>query len=86
MTDLPKPTPEHVAAVVDAIKQGSAIVCYAKCWPCQFGDHDDQPHTWMDSDDREHAGIPASTTAAELAEQKPCGCWCLAEHRARAAS
>jgi len=83
VTDQPKLTPDAAAEIVAAIRQGSAIVCYAKCWPCQFGQCTDEPHTWMDDDDREHAGIPASATAAELATQKPCGCHCMAEHRAR---
>jgi hypothetical protein len=83
MTDQPKPTPKQLADVVDALKQGNAIVCYAKCWPCQFGQCTDEPHTWMDDDDRDHAGIPKTTTPGELADQKPCGCPCMAEHRAR---
>jgi hypothetical protein len=33
---------------VAAIKAGSAIVCYAKCWPCQFGQCTDQPHAQGD--------------------------------------
>lgn len=86
MTDQPKPTPKQLADVVDALKQGTAIVCYAKCWPCQFGQCTDQPHTWMDDEDRQHAGVPAGTTAAELADLKPCGCPCMAEHRARVAT
>lgn len=85
-TEQPKLSPEQAAEIVAALKKGDAIVCYAKCWPCQFGQCADQPHTWMDDDDREHAGIPASTPAAELAATKPCGCHCMAEHRARLAA
>lgn len=76
MADAPKLTPEQAAEIVSALQRGDAIVCYAKCWPCQFGQCTDEPHTWMDDEDREHAGIPATTTAAELAAQKPCGCRC----------
>jgi hypothetical protein len=86
VTDQPQPTPKQFAEVVDALRQGNAIVCYAKCWPCQFGQCTDQPHTWMDDEDREAASIPADTTAAQLAAQKPCGCHCMAEHRARLAA
>lgn len=86
MTDAPKLTPEAAAEIVAAIKSGDAIVCYAKCWPCQFGQHDTypKPHTWMDAEDIEHAGLTAPTTPeawAELAKDKPCGCHCMAEVR-----
>lgn len=88
MTTAPEPklTPEAAAEILAALKAGNAIVCYSKCWPCQFGQCSDEPHTWMDDDDREHAGIPAGTTAAQLAAQKPCGCHCMADHRARLAA
>lgn len=50
------------------------IVCWAKCWACQFGQHFDPPewHTWADEDDVSHA----------LATDQPdpsggrCGCPC----------
>jgi hypothetical protein len=85
-SDQPKLTAEEAREIVKALRAGDAIVCYAKCWPCQFGQCSDEPHTWMDPDDREHAGIPATTTAAELAAQKPCGCHCMADHHARLAA
>jgi hypothetical protein len=84
MSDQPKATPDQVAALTAAIKSGDAIVCYSKCWPCQFGQCSDGPHTWMDDDDREHAGIPAPTGHAEraaFAAEHPCGCHCNAKHR-----
>jgi hypothetical protein len=60
--------------VLAAIKAGDAIVCYTKCWPCNFGDHYDPPqwHTWADSEDVEHAqntGQPDPRTSR-------CGCDC----------
>lgn len=79
MSDKPKLTPEVADAIVAALKAGNAIVCYAKCWPCQFGSHDTSPHTWMDDEDREHAGHPAPTTDEErgaFAANHPCGCHC----------
>lgn len=79
MNDQPKLTPEQATEIVAALKAGNAIVCYAKCWPCQFGQCTDEPHTWMDDEDREHAGIPTPTTPearAALAADKPCGCRC----------
>lgn len=49
------------------------IICYAKCEPCQFGDHFDppEPHPWAGIDDIEHA--------ANTGQEEPtgnCGCWC----------
>lgn len=61
-----------------------AIVCYAKCWPCNFGEHPAEPHTWMDDDDAGSAGVEVSSTPegwAALAREKPCGCWCMKRHR-----
>jgi hypothetical protein len=81
VSEEPKPVPQEV---VDAIGRGDYVVCYAKCWPCQFAQHSDEPHTWMDDEDREHAGIPKPTTPDEwaaLAADKPCGCHCNEAHR-----
>lgn len=59
----------------------SVIVCYAKCWGCQFGDHPGGKHTWMDSEDIEFAEDVQMPTSPEewdaLAESHPCGCWCV---------
>jgi hypothetical protein len=58
-----------------------AIICYSKCWDCQFGHHSGKPHTWMDSEDIEFAkdvAWPETPEAwAALAQSHPCGCWCL---------
>lgn len=77
-------TPEQAAEILAAIQRGNAIVCYAKCWPCQFGQCTDEPHTWMDDDDIEHAELTRPTTPegwATLAADKPCGCHCMAGRR-----
>ncbi len=86
MTDQPKLTPEQATEVVDALRAGNAIVCLTKCWPCQFGQHTDAPHTWMDDDDAEHAGIVVTGHAsrANLATDRPCGCWCNEGNRGTA--
>lgn len=58
------------------------IICYAKCWPCQFASHFDPPqaHTWMDDEDREHALSTGQITAdMDLAKERLCGCWCAVE-------
>ncbi|WP_280357118.1 hypothetical protein [Nocardia otitidiscaviarum] len=71
MTEREPTTAEQITA---AIESGEAIVCYAKCWPCQFGEHQNPPrwHTWADDDDIAHAkatGQPDPTTSR-------CGCHC----------
>lgn len=60
--------------IVAAINRGDAIVCYAKCWPCQFGDHFDTQtwHTWADEDDVQHARDTGQTDPSE----SRCGCHC----------
>jgi hypothetical protein len=62
VTDQPKLT----------LSPGNAIACHAKCYPCRFGEHGTLQHTWMDDDDREHAGVPIGAAAVE----HPCGCHC----------
>lgn len=60
------------------------IICYAKCWPCQFGDHSTEPHTWMDSEDIEHEGMAPPQSPedrAQLAAERPCGCHCNEANR-----
>lgn len=49
-----------------------AVICYAKCYPCQFGCHFEppEPHTWGDADDFEHA----KTTGQN--EPGNCACYC----------
>lgn len=60
----------------------TALICYARCWSCQFGQHEGGPHTWMDEEDAEFsktvATVPRNAHAWKaLAERHPCGCWCL---------
>lgn len=59
----------------------TAIVCYARCWGCQFGSHLGGVHTWMDEED-----IGFSKTATrpgnphgwkQLGTTHPCACWCV---------
>lgn len=77
MTQPGRPlSPESAAQIIDALKRGDVVACWAKCWPCQFGQCTDEPHTWMDDEDREHAGILADTPLSQLATEKPCGCRC----------
>lgn len=84
MTDEPKLTREQAAEIVDALRAGNAIVCYSKCWPCQFGQCSDEPHTWMNDEDAAHAGLTVPKTPEEwaaLAADRPCGCNCNARNR-----
>lgn len=64
------------------------LVCYAKCTPCQFGEHPTEPHTWMESEDLEHDNAVGDRTFtnsaedwAELARLRPCGCHCMDAHK-----
>ncbi|MEU2510195.1 hypothetical protein ABZ621_36655 [Streptomyces sp. NPDC007863] len=54
-----KPQPAEVAqALVEALQgQRPAIVCYAQCEPCQWGQCYDEPtpHSWAGPEDIEHA-------------------------------
>lgn len=73
-------TDEEREAVIAALKAGSAIVCYAKCTPCDFGACPGRPHTWMEKGDLKHEGRPTPKSRqewAELAKEKPCGCHCM---------
>lgn len=83
MNDQPKLTPEQAAEVGAAIRDGNYVVSHTRCYPCQFGEHDDQPHTWMNAEDREHAGVSIALTAAEMADEHPCGCHCNQPGRRR---
>jgi hypothetical protein len=69
-----KPTPEERAAILAALSgTGPAIVCYAKCEPCQWGQHYDEPapHPWAGAEDREHA---AATGQPEPTGNCACSC------------
>ncbi len=63
--------PEKITA---AIESGDALVCYAKCWPCQFGECVDPPawHSWADEEDIAHA--VATGQPDPMASR--CGCPC----------
>lgn len=51
------------------------IVCYTKCWACNFDQHDSKWHPWADFEDVEHA---ANTGQPDPSDQK-CGCYCCAD-------
>jgi hypothetical protein len=54
------------------------IVCFSKCWPCNFAEHRDppEPHTWMDEEDAEFHGHPWPLPP-EVEAKNQCGCWCV---------
>jgi hypothetical protein len=66
--------PIDKAAIVAAMQRGDAVVCLAKCWPCQFGDHFGAPtwHTWADDEDGKHA----RDTGQPDPRESRCGCRC----------
>lgn len=73
MPDDDKPSRAEVAeAVASALTSGYAIVCWTKCWACQFDEHQDPPfpHTWGDEEDFAHA------KATGQPEPGNCACWC----------
>ncbi len=72
MPDPPRETPPPAPPLV--------IVCYTRCWPCNFAEHQDPPkaHTWMDQDDAEHAGHPWPLPD-EIAANNVCACPCAKE-------
>jgi hypothetical protein len=44
----------------------TAIVCYTKCWPCNFNQHPVGVHDWAN----------AATTGQPDPAGQVCGCWC----------
>jgi hypothetical protein len=71
--------PEHREPPADLsnVDWSQAVVCYTRCWSCQFDYHQKPPkaHTWMDKEDAEHAGHPWPLPP-EVAAAKPCACPC----------
>lgn len=55
------------------MNEPGVIVCYARCWACQFDQHyaPPQPHPWADDEDREHA---AATGQPEPTGNCACPC------------
>lgn len=69
-----QPTPEERDAIIAALNGlAPAIICYAKCEPCMYGSHYDepQPHPWAGPEDREHA---AATGQPEPTGNCACDC------------
>ncbi|MFZ3473134.1 hypothetical protein ACODT3_10630 [Streptomyces sp. 4.24] len=67
------PNASQLEALHTALASGAAIICYAKCEPCQWGQHYDEPtpHRWAGPEDIEHA---AATGQPEPTGN--CGCSC----------
>ncbi|MFE9064858.1 hypothetical protein [Streptomyces violaceusniger] len=69
-----QPTPEELEAIIAAFNGTEpAIICYAKCEPCMFGQHYEPPqaHPWAGPADIAHA---AATGQPEPTGN--CGCHC----------
>lgn len=66
-----------VAEVIEAIARGDAVVCFTRCWSCQFGECFEPPkaHTWMDKEDADHAGHPWPLPE-DIAAKNVCACSC----------
>lgn len=50
------------------------IVCYTKCWACNFNQHPGGVHDWADQDDIEHAAQTGQVSPVG----QVCGCYCAA--------
>ena len=79
---MPEPAPERTppddtTPDLSNVDWSQAVVCYTRCWSCQFDYHQKPPkaHTWMDEEDAEHAGHPWPLPP-EIAAAKPCACPC----------
>jgi hypothetical protein len=72
MSKSPDPTPMELLKDALANRPQDIIVCYSKCWPCNFGDHDKAWHTWVDDEDVAHA---LSIGRPNPSSQR-CGCYC----------
>jgi hypothetical protein len=50
------------------------IICYTRCWSCQYGEHYAPPqwHTWADQEDVDHAKATGQSDPSE----SRCGCPC----------
>ena len=68
------PSQEVIDQITELLskRDTSVLVCYTKCWSCQFGEHASEWHTWADGDDVAHA---LATGQADPSSQK-CGCYC----------
>lgn len=66
--------PAPIEALMEALRTRpqTIMVCYSKCWSCQFNEHDAGWHTWADGDDVAHA---LSTGQQDPSRQR-CGCYC----------
>ncbi|GAB7044892.1 DUF6011 domain-containing protein [Catenuloplanes indicus] len=76
-------TADQAAQIAAALKSGAARICRTRCYPCQFDDCPDGPHTWMDADEIAHVGRRVDTAEERLAlaRTNPCGCACMDQHR-----
>jgi hypothetical protein len=70
-----KPGSQEAAEALAAALRGEApaIVCYAKCGPCMYGCHYDEPtpHPWAGDEDIEHARATGQPEPTGI-----CGCSC----------
>lgn len=73
---MAEPTPEQPINL-DDVDWASAVVCFTRCYACQFGYCFDPPeaHTWMAKEDAEHAGHPWPLPP-EVAATNQCACPC----------
>lgn len=74
---MPDSAASEPPADLSNVDWSQAIVCYSRCWSCQFDHHQKppKPHTWMDEDDAQHYGHPWPLPP-EVAATNQCACPC----------
>lgn len=73
--NAPKTPEEAAEQLAEALAGPGLIVCYTRCWACQFDEHHQppRPHTWADADDIAHAKNTGQPTPGN------CACHCAKE-------
>lgn len=73
MTAAYQPDDERAAELLRAIFGGGALVCLARCEPCQWGQHPGGEHPWAGPEDLAHAAATGQSADGV------CGCDCTRE-------
>lgn len=57
------------------------VASYLKCWACNYDEHPNDLHTWMDDEDRAQlvrtGQLRKDHSLRSLAIEHPCACWCV---------
>lgn len=69
---MSEPDDELTVAIIRALKDGTAVVHYARCWSCVTMQCPGGWHTWADEEDVEHALANGHPDPSD----QICGCEC----------